>query len=58
MIASNFSKLDDNDILVSAKYWSDLSDKVLSDLSGRLIHRDLLAIELQNEPFSEERVNC
>lgn len=57
MIASHFSKLDDNDILVSAKYWNDLDDKVLSDLSGRLIHRDLLAIELQNEPFSEERVN-
>jgi uncharacterized protein len=57
MIASHFSKLDDNDILVSAKYWNDFDDNVLSDMSGRLIHRDLLAIELQNEPFSEERVN-
>jgi uncharacterized protein len=57
LIASNFTRLDDTDILVSAKYWSDDKDKVLSDLSGRLTRRDLYAIELQNEPFPEERVN-
>jgi HD superfamily phosphohydrolase len=57
MIASNFTKLDDSDILVSAKYWVDHSDKVLSDLSGRLLRRDLFAIELQNNPFTEKRVN-
>jgi HD superfamily phosphohydrolase len=56
MIASNFTKLDDSDILVSAKYWADHSDKILSDLSGRLLRRDLLAIELQNDPFPIERV--
>jgi uncharacterized protein len=56
MIASNFTKLDDTDILVSAKYWVDHSDKVLSDLSGRLARRNLFAIELQNEPFPEKRV--
>jgi len=56
IIASNFTRLDDNDILVSAKYWVDHSDKVLSDLSGRLIRRDLFAIELQDLPFSEDRV--
>ena len=37
LIASNFARLDDSDILVSAKYWSDHSDKVLSDLSGRMM---------------------
>ena len=57
MIATNFTKLDDSDILVSAKYWTDHSDKVLSDLSGRLMRRDLFAIELQNDPFEAERVN-
>jgi hypothetical protein len=57
LIASNFTRLDDSDIFVSAKYWTDHSDKVLSDLSGRLLRRDLFAIELQNEPFSLERVN-
>jgi uncharacterized protein len=56
LIASNFTRLDDSDILVCAKYWADHSDKVLSDLSGRLLRRDLFAIELQNEPFTQERV--
>jgi HD superfamily phosphohydrolase len=56
MIASNFTRLDDSDVLVSAKYWADHSDKVLSDLSGRLLQRNLFAIELQNVPFPVERV--
>jgi len=56
LIAANFTRLDDTDILVSAKYWSDNSDRVLSDLSGRLLRRNLFAIELQNEPFPEKRV--
>ena len=43
------------DILASAKYWADHSDPVLADLSGRLINRNLLSVELQNEPFSEEQ---
>lgn len=57
LVASTFTRLDDSDILVSAKYWADHSDKILSDLSVRLMKRDLLAIELQNEPFPKERVN-
>jgi uncharacterized protein len=56
IIASHFTKLDDSDILVSAKYWVDQSDRVLSDLSRRLMQRDLLAIELQNDPFPEKRL--
>lgn len=56
LIAANFSRLDDSDILVSVKYWADHSDKVLSDLSGRMLRRDLLAIELQNEPFPVKRL--
>ena len=56
LIAANFTKLDDTDILVSVKYWADHSDKVLSDLSRRLSRRDLFAIELQNDPFPEKRV--
>lgn len=57
LIASNFTKLDDSDILISAKYWADNPDRVLSDLSLRLLQRDLFAIELQNSPFTEKRVN-
>jgi HD superfamily phosphohydrolase len=57
LIAANFTRLDDTDILASAKYWADHTDPVLADLSGRLIRRDLLSVELQNEPFTESRLN-
>jgi HD superfamily phosphohydrolase len=57
LIASNFTRLDDNDVMVSAKYWADFSDNVLSELSGRLINRNLFAIELQNDPFPANRVD-
>lgn len=57
LVAANFTRLDDSDILVSLKYWIDHQDKILSGLSSRLSRRDLLAIELQNEPFPKERVN-
>lgn len=56
IVASHFTRLDDTDIMVSAKYWSDHSDRVLSELAGRLIRRDLLSIELDNEPFAEDRI--
>jgi len=57
IIAFNFTRLDDTDILASAKYWADHSDTILSDLSRRLINRNLLSIELQNEPFSDDKLN-
>lgn len=57
LIAVNFTRLDDTDILASAKYWADHTDIVLSDLSGRLVSRNLFSVELQNEPFSESRLN-
>jgi hypothetical protein len=56
IIAMNFTRLDDSDILASAKYWVNDSDPVLSDLSARLINRNLLSAELQNEPFQGERL--
>jgi len=57
LLAANFTRLDDSDILVSAKYWADNSDRILSDLASRLTRRSLFAVELQNDPFSKERVN-
>ena len=57
LITANFTRLDDTDILASAKYWADHTDPVLADLSGRLIRRDLFSVELQNEPFTESRLN-
>lgn len=55
-VAAIFTRLDDSDILVSARYWSDSSDPVLANLSERLVKRDLFAVEIQSEPFSEERI--
>jgi len=57
IVASHFTRLDDADIMVSAKYWSDNSDRILSELAGRLVRRDLLSIELGNEPFGDDRVD-
>lgn len=55
-IAGNFTRLDDSDILSSAKYWADHDDPVLSDLAGRLVNRNLYAVELQNDPFPGEKI--
>jgi HD superfamily phosphohydrolase len=57
IIAANFTRMDDCDIMVSARYWADNSDRVLADLSRRLCQRDLFAVELQDYPFPGERVN-
>jgi len=56
-ILNNFSKLDDNDIVVSTKVWADHKDKVLSKLCSHLTNRLLFKIEIQNKPFSESRIN-
>jgi HD superfamily phosphohydrolase len=52
----NFTALDESDILSATKVWMKQSDRVLADLCRRLISRDLLAIDLQNDPFDEKRV--
>lgn len=57
LIAANFTRLDDSDIFVSAKYWKDSSDRILSDLASRLVGRGLYAVEMQNEPFLAQKVN-
>ena len=51
-----FSLLDDEDILASAKVWCNNSDKVLSMLANGLVNRKLFSVELDNRPFSAERV--
>ena len=51
-----FSLLDDDDILASAKVWCNNSDKVLSMLANGLVNRKLFSVELDNQPFSIERV--
>jgi uncharacterized protein len=56
-LLSYFTMLDESDILSATKVWMSHADRVLADLSRRFINRDLLAVELQNEPFPEERVD-
>lgn len=55
-LLDKFLEMDDNELLASIRIWKHSDDKILSDLSGRLLSRDLLAIELQNHPFDSENV--
>jgi HD superfamily phosphohydrolase len=51
-----FARLDDDDILASAKVWCNNSDSVLSMLSNGLVNRKLFSVELNDQPFHAERV--
>lgn len=55
----SFAHLDDYDIMASVKVWAadTKKDKVLSLLSSLLLDRKLYAVELQNQPFKEEKIN-
>lgn len=53
ILLDNFSLLEDNDIMVSAKVWAEHPDRTLSLLSQNLIRRKLYHIELQHEPFTD-----
>ncbi len=52
-----FAGLDDNDIMASAKVWTDHPDRVLSTLCKKLKNRDLSRIEIRAEPFPDEYIN-
>jgi HD superfamily phosphohydrolase len=57
-VLMRYSKLDDSDIFLSIKVWSEHSDKVLSDLCAQIRDRHLPKIELKNEePFDQARIN-
>lgn len=56
-LLDHFSNLEDNDMIVSAKFWINSSDKTLSTLSRNLINRKLYKIELQNNTFSQEYID-
>ncbi len=53
---SRFAELDDYDIMGAIKVWQHHSDNVLSELSSRIVHRELFKIEVSKEPFSAERI--
>ena len=49
-----FIQLDDHDIMVALKEWQHHSDKVLSELSKRLLDRNLLKVKFLNQAVSLE----
>jgi len=54
-VLNTFAMLDDYDIYTSLKLWMNHPDKILSYLSRGLVNRRLLRIEMQNDPFPEEK---
>lgn len=53
-----FAGLDDYDIFAAAKEWMNYPDPILSDLSARLLQRRLFRIQLDIQPFDEQRVDA
>jgi HD superfamily phosphohydrolase len=58
VLLDNFSQLEDNDIMVSAKVWAEHQDRTLAILSRNLVTRKLFKIELQYQSFSEEVIHA
>jgi len=55
-LLDHFADLDDYDILGAIKVWQKHDDKVLSQLSERLINRRLFKIEIAKTPFTRDRI--
>jgi len=56
-IVHKFSMLDDSDIWHAIKIWENNKDKVLKNLSSRLLQRDLFKIKLDNEPLKKAEIS-
>lgn len=55
-VLERFAQLDDFDIMGAIKVWQTHDDKVLSELSRRIIDRRLFKIKVAKEPFSETAI--
>ena len=55
-ILNRFCELDDSDITCALKVWQHHDDPILSELSKRIVHRNLFQIELRSQPFSNNEV--
>jgi len=51
-----FTLLDDSDITSALKAWTYSSDKILSELSRRLLNRNLFKITFQNTTFDNKKI--
>lgn len=56
-LIDKFSELDDSDIWHAIKIWGTNNDKVLKNLSQRILQRDLFKISLENEPLKKVDIN-
>ena len=57
-LLNSFSELDDYDIYTCLKHWKTCNDFVLSNLSRRIIDRELLKIKIVNKPIlKKEKTN-
>ena len=56
-VLNHFAMLDDYDILNALKVWQNSDDAVLSNLSKRIVNRDLFKIEVSKEPFAQRRID-
>lgn len=53
LLLKNFSLLDDNDIISSAKMWENNEDKILSLLSRMVVNRQLFRARLRKKEFGK-----
>jgi len=56
-LIDNFCKLDDFDIIASIKLWSNHSDKILNDLSNKVLNRKLFKTTIFDEPIDNQIIN-
>jgi uncharacterized protein len=56
-ILNYFTNLDDDDIMVSAKAWSEHHDALLSHLSSNLILRNLPRVKISDNPFDQDKLD-
>lgn len=56
-LLDNFAELDDIDIYTCLKEWKNNKDFVLSNISKRIINRDLLKIKIVKNPISKTEIN-
>ena len=52
-----FSKIDDYDIFSAIKVWVDHKDVVLSNLCKKMVLRNLFKVEIEDRPFSKEKLD-
>ncbi|GAA5021533.1 phosphohydrolase [Marivirga lumbricoides] len=57
-IIDQFALLDDADIWHAIKTWAGNTDKVLRQLSFRILNRDLFKIKLSNEPLAKSEIKA